>query len=142
MSRHTALRRLATVGGGTVTAIALTAAAASAHHCFVPMHSLNGPQSASWDVYSAERGAAEIAGFVAECDGAVEAGYDALEAAGLPVGIKIKATKTIGDPNDTGRIPTNNGANGKGLEYFGAGSTLADDMVMTWIAAAAAYDCG
>ena len=142
MSRHTALRRIATVGGGAVTAIALTAAAASAHHCYVPMYSLNGPQSASWDVYSAERGAAEIAGFVAECDGAVDAGYDALEAAGLPVGIKIKATKTIGDPNNTGRIPTNNGANGKGLEYFGAGSTLAEDLVTTWIMAAAAYDCG
>ena len=34
-----------------------------------------------------------------------------------------------------------NGANGKGLEYFGAGSTLADDMVTTWIVAAAA-ECG
>jgi len=141
MSRHTALRRIATVGGGAVTAIAITAAAASAHHCFVPMHSLNGPQSASWDVYSAERGAAEIVGFVAACDDAEQAGYDALRAAGLPVGIKVKATKTIGDPNDTGRIPTQNGANGKGLEYFGAGSTLADDMLMTWITAAAAHDC-
>lgn len=141
MSRFTALRRIATVGGGAVTAIAITAAAASAHHCYVPMYSLNGPQSASWEVYSAERGAAELFGFEAECDGAVQAGYDALQAAGLPVGIKIKATKTIGDPNDTGRIPTKNGANGKGLEYFGAGSTLADDIVGTWIDAAESYDC-
>ena len=141
MSRLTAMRRIATVGGGAVTAIAITAAAASAHHCYVPMYSLNGPQSATWEVYSAERGADEIAGFVAECDGAVQAGYDALRAAGLPVGIKIKANKTIGDPNDTGRIPTQNGADGKGLEYFGAGSTLADDIVGTWMGAAESYDC-
>ncbi len=142
MSHRTALRRLATVGGGAFTAIALTAAAASAHHCYIPMYTLHGPQSDSWDVFTAEDGAALLFGYVAECDGAVDSGYEALEAAGLPVAIKIKATKTIGDPKDEGRIPTHNGANGKGLEYFGAGSTLADEAVAAWVAAAMAFDCG
>jgi hypothetical protein len=71
MSHRTALRRVATVGGGAVTAIALTAAAASAHHCYIPMYTLHGPQSDSWDVFTAEDGAALLAGYVAECDGAV-----------------------------------------------------------------------
>jgi hypothetical protein len=35
---------------------------------------------------------------------------------------------TIGDPKGTERIPNPNGANSKGLEYFGAGSTLPDEM--------------
>lgn len=81
-----------------------------------------------------------FAGYTAACDAAVEEGYDALRAAGLPVGIKIKTNKTIGDPKNEGRMNPN-GANGKGLEYFGAESTLADEMVMTWIAAADATDC-
>ena len=112
-----------------------------AHHCYVPMYTLNAPVSANWLVFSAEDGAAVIAGYEAACDGAVEAGYDALEAAGLPVGIKIFEKMTIGDPKETGGSSNPNGANGMGLEYFGAGSTLADEMVMTWIEAASAYDC-
>jgi len=57
------------------------------------------------------------------------------------VGIKIFEHITIGDPKGTGGSSNPNGANGKGLEYFGAGSTLAEEMVMTWIEAASAYDC-
>ena len=48
---------------------------------------------------------------------------------------------TIGDPKGVERIPNPNGANGKGMEYFGAGSTLPDEMVTTSIAAADAYAC-
>ncbi len=35
-----------------------------------------------------------------------------------------------------------NGANGKGLEYFEAGSTLPDEMVGVWVAAASSHECG
>lgn len=140
MSRTRLIRRVAVVGGATATALALGAGAASAHHCHIPMYSLNGPVSANWEVYSAERGAGEIAGYTAACDAPVEAGYDALRAEGLPVGIKIKVDKTIGDPKDEGRMNPN-GADGTGLEYFGAGSTLAEDMVITWITAADATVC-
>jgi hypothetical protein len=140
MSRIRFVRRASIVGGTAVAAVVVSAAAASAHHCYIPMYSLNGPQSDVWEVFTAEDGAAELAGYTAPCDGAVEAGYDALEAAGLPVGIKIKVSKTIGDPKDEGKMNPN-GANGKGLEYFGAGSTLAEDTVFTWITAASEYAC-
>ena len=133
-------RRTMTLAAGASAAILLGATSAQAHHCYIPMYSLNAPASANWLPISAEEGAALIAGYEAECDAAADAGYDALRAAGMPVGIKIKESKTIGDPKDEGKMNPN-GANGKGLEYFGAGSTLADDMVSTWIAAADAYDC-
>lgn len=140
------LRRglLATAAG--TAAVAMAAGSASAHHCFVPMYTLNGPSSPNWWVVSAADGAAMPVeedgppGYVAGCDGAVDAGYAALEEAGLPVGIKIFVKMTIGDPKETGRMNPN-GADGKGLEYFGAGSTLPDQMVMTYISGAESYDC-
>ena len=131
-------------------AVVLGAAPAMAHHCYVPMYTLNAPASANWLVFSAEDGAGfpsegengeEVPGYQAECEGAAAAGYVALRAAGLPVGIKIFEKMTIGDPKGTDRIPTKNGANGVGLEYFGAGSTLADEMVTTWIEGAQSYTC-
>ena len=142
MSRLTTLRRSALVGVATTAAVALGAGPALAWHCFVPMYSLNGPSSPNWLVYTAEGAAAEIAGVVPDCQGAVDAGYAALTDAGLPVGIKIFEKMTIGDPKGEERIPNPNGANGKGLEYFGAGSTLPDEMLGTWIEAALSYDCG
>jgi hypothetical protein len=129
------------VGVAATGALALGAAPAMAHHCYVPMYSLSAPSSANWLVFTAEAGAGEIVGYEAACDGAVEAGYDALRAAGLPVGIKIFEPMTIGDPKGTGGSANPNGANGKGLEYFGAGSTLADEMLMTWIEGAQAHEC-
>ena len=48
---------------------------------------------------------------------------------------------TIGDPKAVGRIPNPNGADGTGMEYFGAGSTLPDEMLGTWIGAASAHAC-
>ena len=135
------MRRLGVVSATAAAAVVATAASASAHHCYVPMYSLNAPTSSNWFVISAEMGAGFIEGYEADCSEAAEAGYDALRAEGMPVGIKIFEHITIGDPKDTGRIPTPNGADGKGLEYFGAGSTLADEMVATWIAGAEAYDC-
>lgn len=139
------LRRglLATAAG--TAAVAMAAGSASAHHCFVPMYSLNGPSSPNWFVLTAEDAAAdpEIAGFEAACDEAVDAGYAALKDAGLPVGIKIFEKMTIGDPKGVrGQVPNPNGANGKGLEDFVAGSTLPSEMLGTWIGAASSYECG
>ncbi|WP_109474594.1 hypothetical protein [Ornithinimicrobium cavernae] len=142
MSRSTIVRRGVVGGVAAFAAVALAAGPALAHHCYVPMYSLNGPTSANWEVYTAEDGAALFFGFMAECDEQVDAGYDALRAEGLPVGIKINAKMTIGDPKGEERIPNPNGANGKGLEYFGAGSTLADQMIVTWVGAAEEVDCG
>lgn len=140
MNLNRIMRRGVVVGTGAVAAIALSATNASAHHCYIPMYSLNGPVSANWEVFSAEDGAAMFAGFTAECDEQVAAGYAALRAEGMPVGIKVKASKTIGDPKDEGKMNPN-GANGKGLEYFGAGSTLADEMITTWVMAASETSC-
>lgn len=135
----TTVRRLGVVAAGAAAAIAVTAASASAHHCFVPMYSLDGPESANWFVLSAEDGAG-FEGYAADCDGARDAGYAALRDGGLPVGLKIFEKMTIGDPKHTGRMNPN-GANGKGLEYFGAGSPLPEQMVATYIAGAEAYTC-
>ena len=135
----TTVRRLGVVAAGAAAAIAVTAASASAHHCFVPVYSLDGPESANWFVLSAEDGAG-FEGYAADCDGARDAGYAALRDGGLPVGLKIFEKMTIGDPKHTGRMNPN-GANGKGLEYFGAGSPLPEQMVATYIAGAEAYTC-
>ena len=135
----TTVRRLGVVAAGAAAAIAVTAASASAHHCFVPMYSLDGPESANWFVLSAEDGAG-FEGYAADCDGARDAGYAALRDGGLPVGLKIFEKMTIGDPKHTGRTNPN-GADGKGLEYFGAGSPLPEQMVATYVAGASAHDC-
>lgn len=136
----THLRRLGVVTAAAAATIAVTATSASAHHCFVPMYSLDGPTSSNWIVLTAEDGATFLAGFETKCDGARDAGYDALKDEGLPVGIKIFEKMTIGDPKHTGRMNPN-GANGTGLEYFEAGSTLPEEMVLTYVAGAGAYAC-
>ena len=132
-------RRLGVVTAAAAATVAVTATSASAHHCFVPMYTLEGPTSSNWFVVSAEMGAA-FEGYTAECEGAGDAGYAALQAAGLPVGLKVFEKMTIGDPKHVGRTNPN-GADGKGLEYFGAESPLPGQMVATYIAGADAYAC-
>lgn len=136
-------RRAVLSGVGAVGALALGVSTASAHHCYIPMYSLNGPTSANWLVFSAEDGAAEFGIFEAECDAQVDAGYAALRAESMPVGIKMFDKMTIGNPKgeETGGSNNPNGANGKGLEYFGAGSTLAEEMIVTWAVAAMNTAC-
>ena len=136
----TTLRRLGVVTAAAAAAIAVTATSASAHHCFVPMYTLDGPTSSNWFAVTAEMGAG-FEGYEAECAGARDAGYAALRAAGLPVGLKVFEKMTIGDPLGVERIPNPNGADGKGLEYFGAGSPLPGQMVATYVAGADAYAC-
>ncbi|KRE42750.1 hypothetical protein [Knoellia sp. Soil729] len=140
MKMSTRLRRPLLAVAGATTALLVAAPAALAHHCFIPMYSLNGPTSSNWFVVSAEQGADLEMGYQASCDAAVDAGYAALRAAGLPVGIKIFEHMTIGDPKETGRTNPN-GANNKGLEYFGAGSELPFTMINTWVEGAESVDC-
>ena len=139
MSLPRSIRRSAFVGAATLTAVALGAAPAMAHHCFIPLYSLTGPTSENWFVVSAEMGAG-FEGYEAPCAAAVAAGYDALQEAGLPVGIKVFEKMTIGDPSHEGRMNPN-GADGRGLEYFGAGSELPFEMVEAFIEGAEGADC-
>ena len=146
MTRPTFVRRAALAGTAALAAVAMGAGPALAHHCFIPMYNLNAPASQNWFVISAELGASFPeedfgADFETECDAARDAGYAALEDAGLPVGIKIFTKMTIGDPKETGRMNPN-GANGKGLEYIGAESPLIAQMVGTYVGAASEVDCG
>ena len=134
------VRRPTLVGAAAVTALAVGAAPAMAHHCYVPMYSLDGPTSSNWLVIDAETGASLIHGYEAPCAAAVDAGYASLREQGLPVGIKIFEKMTIGDPKHTGRTNPN-GADGKGLEYFAEGSPLPMQMVETYVAGADAYTC-
>ena len=142
MSITSTVRRRLLVGTAAAAALGLGAAPAMAHDCYIPMYSLNAPVSANWMAFSAADGASfsEPTPYLAPCEGAAAAGYDALEAAGMPVGIKIFAKMMIGDPKGEGRMNPN-GANGVGLEYFSGGSTLADEMVATWVEGAQAYTC-
>lgn len=143
MSLSPRLRRPLLALGGATVAVLFAAPSAMAHHCFVPMYTLDGPQSENWFVVSAELGAIFEEGYVAECDEAIDAGYAALKEAGLPVGIKVFGKMTIGNPkgDETGGSSNPNGANNVGLEYFGAGSELPTSMVMTWIEGAESVDC-
>lgn len=143
MTVRSSIKRAGAVAGAATALVVLGATSASAHHCFVPMYSLDGPTSANWFVVTAEVGAAEFAGFETECDAARDAGYAALEDAGLPVGVKIFEKMTIGAPTEAaqGASRNPNGANGVGMEYFGAGSTVPDDMLATYIEGAASVTC-
>ena len=154
MTVRSLLKRAGVVTGAATALVVFGATAASAHHCYVPMYSLNGPtSSANWEVYSAERAVNEFFGLEL-CDAQREAGYAALEDAGLPVGIKLFGKMTIGEGNNVKNVdeegPTGsgrgaahnpNGADSRGLEYFGAGSTLADDMLGTFVDTVMATPC-
>ena len=159
MTVRSLLRRGGVVTAASTALVVLGATAASAHHCFVPMYSLNGPtQDKNWFVISAEMGAsfddeAGNPGYTTECDAARDAGYAALKEAGLPVAIKVFDKMTIGEGNNLndgtsettgsgrGAATNPNGANSKGLEYFGAGSPLPFEMVGTYIAGAESATC-
>ena len=143
MRIKSSVRRSATVLAAAGATLAISAAAASAHDCFIPMYSLNGPSSANWEPITAELAANNFAGFPTPCAGAAKAGYAALKAAGLPVGIKIYLGSNANEEFMTlGSHSANpNLANGKGLDNFEAGSPVPDQMLGTWIAAAAAYPC-
>jgi hypothetical protein len=140
MSLPSALRRPLLVGSAAVAAVVVGAAPAMAHHCFIPMYSLNGPVADNWLVFSAEDGAELEAGFTAGCEEAVAAGYEALRSERLPVGVKVFEHMTIGDPKHTGRMNPN-GADGTGLEYFGAGSPVPGEVVATFISGATSVTC-
>jgi hypothetical protein len=143
MKFRSILKRGALLTGATTALVLATATGASAHHCYVPMYNLNGPASDSWTVYTLESAFAEFVG-APLCDAQVDAGYAAVTAAGLPVGIKIFERMTIGDGmqgKGKGDTTNPNGADGKGLEYFGAGSTLADDALGLFAETALASSC-
>ncbi|HEX6248211.1 MAG TPA: hypothetical protein VFZ64_10100 [Nocardioidaceae bacterium] len=146
MTLRSALKRATVVTAGATALVLAGTTSASAWHCFVPMYSLNGPtSSANWFVVSAELGAQFEAEYTTACDAARDAGYAALHEAGLPVGIKIFEKMTLGESvngNGQGAANNPNGANGKGLEYFGHGSGLPVEMVMTYIGGAESVDCG
>src|SRR5690349_19393549 len=66
---RTTLRRAGLAIAATGTAAVLAAAPAMAHHCFVPLYSLDGaPSSANWFVLTAADGAMFEAGYEPACD--------------------------------------------------------------------------
>jgi hypothetical protein len=136
MTVRSFIKRAGVVTGAATALVVLGATSASAHHCYVPMYSLNGPTSANWFVASAELGASFEASYVTACDAAREAGYAALKDAGLPVGIKIFEKMTIAEGSSNPKR-----ADGTGLEDFVEGSTLASQMVATYIAGASTVTC-
>ncbi len=150
------IRRAGVVAGAAAALFALGATAADAHDCFIPMYSLNAPHSDNWFSVTAEDGAYMFGMLdpATTCPAQVDAGYAALREAGLPVGIRIFGHMTIGEGNNLkgaeegptgsgqGAAHNPNGANGVGLEYFEAGSTVPDEMLGTFVAAAGATSCG
>ena len=140
--RSTTARRSATVLAAAGTALAISAGAASAHDCFIPMYTLNAPQSANWETLTAEDGARFIFEYEAPCAGATKAGYAALKAAKLPVGVRIYiGSNAAGEMTIGGGSQNPNLANGKGLENFEAGSELPFQMIGTFVDAASHHAC-
>ena len=135
-------RRSVTVAAAAGAALAITAGAASAHDCFIPMYSLNGPVSANWEAINAEQIAGFGFGYEAPCAGASKAGYAALKAARLPVGVKIYVGSNAAGEMTIGQHSANpNLANGKGLDNFEAGSELPFQLAGVWYDAASQYVC-
>jgi hypothetical protein len=135
-------RGSATAAAAAGAVLAIAASPASAHDCFIPMYSLNAPQTANWESISAEQAAGFIYEYEAPCVGAAKAGYAALKAARLPVGIKIYVgSNAAGEMTIGGHSANPNLANGKGLDNFEAGSELPFQMVGTWVDAASHYSC-
>ncbi|GAA1921812.1 hypothetical protein [Nocardioides marmoribigeumensis] len=138
----TTTRRTATVVATAGAALALAAGAASAHDCFVPMQSLNAPVSANWEAINAEQIAGFGFGYEAPCAGASKAGYAALKAAGLPVGVKIYVgSNAAGEMTIGGHSANPNLADGKGLDNFEAGSELPFQIAGVWYDAASHHVC-
>ena len=140
MAMPKTIRRFLVTGAATLTAAVLAASPAFAQHCFIPMYNLNGPASPNWWTITAEDGLALEGMPGVKCEAQRKAGYAALRAAKLPVAIKVKVDMTIADPKGEGRMAPN-GANGKGLEYFGAGSDLPERMLTTFSAGASSVRC-
>ena len=142
MRISTTARRSATVVAAAGAALAVTASAASAHDCFIPMYSLNAPTSANWESINAEQIAGFGLGYQAPCAGASQAGYAALKAARLPVGVKIYVgSNAAGEMTIGGHSANPNLANGKGLDNFEAGSELPFQVAGVWVDAASHYVC-
>ena len=134
MSVISTVRRPALVAAAALTAIAVGAAPAMAHHCFVPMYTSPDRLAQLVRRRRPDRRAAHP-----RLRGRLRGGRRGrLRSPGgrraSRSAIKIFEKMTIGDPKETGRTNPN-GADGRGLEYFGAGSTVADEMVATWIEA-------
>jgi hypothetical protein len=143
MALRRRLGRAGVITGAASALVLLGSTAASAHHGYIPMYSLQGPQSSNWMVFTVEDAAAEFGGFDA-CEAQAAAGYAALEEAGLPVGIKIFEKMTLGDGmqgKGKGDDTNPNGANSVGLEFFGHESPLADDALATFIEAGMGVAC-
>lgn len=134
MSRST---RPLSVLAGTIALVVGGAGAASAHHCYIGTQSTNGPKSANWFFITVEDAAAEFGIFDTQCEAQTDAGYAALKDAGLPFSIKVFEKMTI-----AGGSSNPNLADGKGLEHFGAGSTAADEALMTFAQVASSTSCG
>ncbi|HSE10399.1 MAG TPA: hypothetical protein VLB29_17180 [Nocardioidaceae bacterium] len=158
MTVRSLLRRAGVVAAASTALVLVGTSSASAWHCFLPVYDLDrAPASANWFVAGAEEGAFYLAGYTTPCAGAVDAGYAALEAAGMPVGIRIFEKMTIGEGNNNiargdeeaetsgsgqGAATNPNGGNGTGLEYLGSEPQWLVDMIGTYVAAAEEYDCG
>lgn len=160
MTVRSLIKRAGIVTAASAALVLAGTSSASAWHCFLPVYDLDRqPASANWFVAGADEGAFYLAGYTTRCTGAADAGYAALEAAGMPVGIRIFEKMTIGEGNNNHKLAEDpnymgpsgsgqgaehnpNGGDGKGLEYLGAEPEWLMDMIGTYIAAAETVDCG
>jgi hypothetical protein len=131
------VQRLVVTGTATVGALALFSGTAFAHECYLGTKNLNGPKSANWEHITIPQGAAMFGLVTDPCDDQVAAGLDALQEAGLPQSIKIFMKSTL-----AANAAEHTLSDGKGMEHFTQGSTLADDALSVYAAAANAAECG
>ncbi len=133
---HRMIRRAMTTTAATVGALAMFSGTALAHECYIATKTTNGPKSANWFHVTAADAAVMFGGLVVECAEQLDAGEAALRDAGLPLSIKVFTRFTLAE-----KAPAKVTSDNKGLEHFGDGSTLADDTLAVFIAAAEAAAC-
>lgn len=125
------VRRLVTTTGATAGALALLTGTALAHECYVGTGSTRTPHTTNWFAISVADAAATFGMLPEECVPDVTAGNAALKAEGLPLSIRVFERFTLAE-----KAAPHTQSDGKGLEHFEAGSTLADDALATYVEAA------
>ena len=132
---NSTLRRIATTTGATAGALALLTGTALAHDCYLGTPTTKTPKSNAWHTIVIQDAVVQFGIFTPECDEQLEAGNDALRAAGLPLSVRVFAESEL-----AAKAPQRVLSDGRGMENFHYGDPF-EQIVMTFVGAAATAEC-